>query len=411
MGVGCALAALLVRKGEEPELHILAPEFSTFEEVDRSYVAVDDIRWHEENLATGLGARLNELQIEGPVAYIGDDFLPAQMYRMLLADTPSINWVAEDDLLFGLQSHKSARELDLYREAGEISSRALSAFIESLIRGERQSDAAAAATKIIVAAGGGFQRIGCHAGPRGDHSLFDYPLYGYSREAPNPGEMVRAWLIPVFEGYWLDPGRTSVCELKPSPEQKRLIEDGARILEEMTAAIKPGQTARQLAIFGDRLLERYGYEPEAGGYGHGLATFWLGPVIPAGGSGPDQDNPHFGLDIPLHEGQIFTSEDLRAGPASGSLDLRTSSSSGRTETSRSFIRRWCSGKQRRGHQRQGITDSTSTPSRRIRGSERSRLYQAAIITTCPTTRLIARRVAPIRYGVSGPVERCRDRAT
>ena len=45
--VGCALAALLVRKGEEPELHILAPEFSTFEEVDRSYVAVDDIRWQE----------------------------------------------------------------------------------------------------------------------------------------------------------------------------------------------------------------------------------------------------------------------------------------------------------------------------------------------------------------------------
>ena len=316
-GVGCALAALLVRKGEEPELHILAPEFSTVEEVDRSYVAVDHIRGHEENLATGLGARLNELQIEGPVAYVGDDFLPAQMYRMLLADTPSINWVAEDDLLFGLQSHKSARELDLYREAGEISSRALSAFIESLIRGERQSDAAAAAAKIIVAAGGGFQRIGCHAGPRGEHSFFDYPLYGYSREAPNPGEMVRAWVIPVFEGYWLDPGRTSVCELKPSPEQKRLIEDGARILEEITAAIKPGQTPRHLGTFGDRLLERYGYEPEAGNYGHGLATFWLGPVIPAGGAVPDQDDPLFGLDIPLHEGQIFTSEVFPRKPGIG----------------------------------------------------------------------------------------------
>ena len=47
-------------------------------------------------------------------------------------------------LLYGLQHKKSPRELDLYREAGEITSRALTAFMEGLIRGDRQCDAAAA---------------------------------------------------------------------------------------------------------------------------------------------------------------------------------------------------------------------------------------------------------------------------
>ena len=39
-GVGCAFAALIVRAGEEPELHILQPDFSTVEEVESRYVAV-----------------------------------------------------------------------------------------------------------------------------------------------------------------------------------------------------------------------------------------------------------------------------------------------------------------------------------------------------------------------------------
>lgn len=309
-GVGCAFAALIACNGEEPELHILQPDYSTVEEVESRYVAVSHIGCHTDNLAAGVAARLSELKIEGRVAYDGDDFLPAQMYRTLVAESPSIEWVPEDDLVFALQGQKSPRELDLYREAGQVSSQALTAFTEALIRGERQSDAAAKAAEIIVRNGGGFQRLGCHAGPHGDQAIWDYPLYGYSRQTPNPGEVVRAWVIgPILEGYWLDPGRTSVCGLRPSAAQKRLIEDAAQLTTEIGAAVRPGRTARELGMLGDRLVREKGYEADPGCYGHGLSTFWLGPVIPAGSALPaDEKDSFFGLDVPFHEGQIYTSE-------------------------------------------------------------------------------------------------------
>jgi Xaa-Pro aminopeptidase len=280
---------------------------------------VDRIDGHVDDLATGLAERLKELRIEGRVAYVGDDFLPAQMYRTFVGGTPSIEWVAEDDLILALQSQKSPRELDLYREAGEISSQALTAFIQALIRGERQCDAAAKAGEIIIRNGGGFQRLGCHAGPRSEYAAWDYPLYGYSRERPKPGEIVRAWVIgPILEGYWLDPGRTSVCDLQPSHDQKRLIEDTVHIVEEITSAIRPGRTPRELGMIGDRLVQQMGYETEAGCYGHGLSTFWLGPVIPAGGALPkEEDDPFFGLDTPFHEGQVYTSEAFVRKPGVG----------------------------------------------------------------------------------------------
>jgi|HubBroStandDraft_1064217.scaffolds.fasta_scaffold55596_2 Xaa-Pro dipeptidase len=318
-GVGCAFAALIAHNGREPELHILQPDYSTMEEVESRYVAVDRIACHEDNLAVGVAARLRELGIQGPVAYDGDDFLPAQMYRALLAQTPGIEWVPEDDLVFALQNDKSPRELDVYREAGEISSQALTAFTQALIRGERQSDAAARAAEIIVRHGGGFQRLGCHAGPHGDDALWDYPLYGYSRAAPKTGELVRAWVIgPILEGYWLDPGRSSVCGLQPSAGQRRLLEDAAQLTTEIAAAIRPGRTPRELGALGDRLVRDRGYQADPGCYGHGLATFWLGPVIPAGSALPaDENDSFFGLDVPFHEGQIITSEVFLRDPGAG----------------------------------------------------------------------------------------------
>jgi Xaa-Pro aminopeptidase len=310
-GVGQAFAALLVRRDEEPELHILAPGYSMIEGVDRRYVAVDAIHGHDDNLATGVGERLAALGIEGPVGYVGDDFLPIEMYRALVAASPAIEWLPHDDLLYGLQHVKSPRELDLYREAGEISSRALTAFMEGLIRGDRQCDAAAAAAAILVGAGGGFQRLGCHTGPRGDFTAWDYPLYGYSRAAAEPGDVVRAWVVPVIEGYWLDPGRTSVCGLDPTPAQRRLIEDAAGVTEDVLAALRPGATPREVGLVGDASVRRRGYplEEQGGGvYGHGMSTFWAGPLIPSEGNAPEEPHPFWRLDEPFHDGQLYTAE-------------------------------------------------------------------------------------------------------
>ena len=245
---------------------------------------------------------------------MGDDFLPAEMYRPLLAGSPGIEWVPEEDLMYRLQSHASPREQELYREIGDVSSGALTAFMDGLVRGDRQCDAAAEAGKIIIAAGGGFQRLGCHTGPRGDHAAWDNPLYGYSREAAKPGEIVRAWVVgPVLEGYWIDPGRTSVCGLEPSPDQRALIEEAIATVNRITAEVRPGRTPREVGALVDATVDR----SDLGIYGHGLSTFWLGPLIPAKPFEPESRDTLFDADEPFREGQIFTSETFISEPGVG----------------------------------------------------------------------------------------------
>ncbi|MFT3864672.1 MAG: M24 family metallopeptidase [Solirubrobacterales bacterium] len=309
--VGSAFAAVLLRKGHEPELHVSEPVHT----VDRRYVVIEDIHAHEENLPAGIAARLNELGIEGKVAYLGDDMLPAQMYRIVTEGTPAIEWVIDEYLLFDSQLIKSEREIEAYREAGRISGEALTVFMEALIRGERQCDAAAAAAAVIIRNGGGFQRVSCHTGPESEYAMWDYPLYGYSKTAPKPGEMVRAWVYgPIFEGYWIDPGRSSVCGLNPSAPQRTLVENTVELIEAITAEVRPGVTPRQAGIVGDETASRLGYGEDMGGaiwdlYGHGLSTYFHGPIIPSHGAKDFVDDKGWwNVDRPFGENEVFTVE-------------------------------------------------------------------------------------------------------
>ncbi len=316
--IGASFAAMLFRRGCEPELHV-AEKLST---VDRRYLAVDEI--HDDLFAgtQALAARLEALGVEGRVAYVGDDFVPGAMLRELAEATPAIEWCAEDELLFRLLGHKSERELALYREAGEIATRALTAFVQALIRGERQCDAAAEAASILIRAGGGSHRLGCNTGPPMEHSMWDKPLYGYSTRAAEPGEMLRAWIYgPLLEGYWMDPGRTAVCGNRPDAAQRALIENSVEITRGIMAAVRPGSTPREAGIVGDELAAKYGYEDSGAGiwdlYGHGLGMFWAGPQIPAGDARHFRDNAFWNVDEPFHADQVFTVETFFREPGVG----------------------------------------------------------------------------------------------
>ena len=47
------------------------------------------------------------------------------------------------------------------------------------------------------------------------------PISGFSQDAAQPGEMVRGWVYgPIYQGYWLDPGRTAIAGGKGTPEQR-----------------------------------------------------------------------------------------------------------------------------------------------------------------------------------------------
>jgi Xaa-Pro aminopeptidase len=311
--VGRAFAALVFHADRVPELHIIEPEDS----IPAGEIAEVDVVEHSLNLPEGLGEHLVSRGIGGPVGYVGYDFLPVQIQQTLEAASAGIEWVAHDDLLFAPQKVKSARELDLYREAGAISSRALTAMMEALIAGERESDAAAKAAAIVVAAGGAFHRIGVHHGSTSEAAMWSNPFYGFNTRKPQPGDLVRAFVYgPIKEGYWIDPGRTAVCGNSPTPEQRQFVEDGAQLTEDVMTHCVAGNTAREIGRAGDALLDAVsGDDAQKGAiwpiYGHGLGYFFMPPMLLSEAGAPDKsvhDSPYLGLDDPLEPGQICTVE-------------------------------------------------------------------------------------------------------
>lgn len=282
---GGGFAAMIFSAGEVPELHIVEP----LEATDLDALATPRVYSHS-NLIDGVAGSLAKLGIEGPVLYVGDDTLPARFARRLSRRTPGIDWRAADDLLDDVMRIKSPRELDCYREAGEVSTRALTAMMKALIAGQPESEAAAKAAAECVRAGGGFHRIGIHHGPKSEHVIWSSGLYGFSTSSPEPGDIVRAWVYgPILHGYWLDPGRTAVAGNSPSSKQRKLIEGCGSVVSGLLGAIKPGVKVRDVGLIGDKLMDDAGGNqyPQTGSiwasYGHGVGTFFGPPFIPASG--------------------------------------------------------------------------------------------------------------------------------
>jgi Xaa-Pro dipeptidase len=270
--------AAAIMDGGEPELHT--------DEADTpaDLVATENVQWHWDPIA-GVAEAVRKRGITGRVAFVGSDFLPVKYYRQLEAATPGIEWVPEDLLVEKVRQIKSPRELDCYREAGEIATVGLDTLFDRLLAGHTEAESAAAAAAEVIRRGGSYHMIPISHGETIE-TFCRQPLTGYSLDAPKPGDMVRGWVYgPIWQGYWLDPGRTSVCDPKSAgQEQRDLIESCANIVEEVIAAIRPGVRVKEICEIGDRLTEEAGGEKDQAGsmwpiYGHGVGHFWQFPWI------------------------------------------------------------------------------------------------------------------------------------
>jgi Xaa-Pro dipeptidase len=303
---GYSFAAVVFRGEREPELHIAQP----LKDFDSSSVVCGELMSHP-NLMTGLAEYLGTQGIEGKVALVGDDVLPAMYDRMLRRHTPQIEWVAEEDFLYEAQAVKSPRELEAFRTAGDIATRSLTAMMEALIAGQTEAEAAARAAAIVLRAGGAFHKISINHGQKSERYLSSNDFHGFSTTAAAPGDFVRGWVYgPIFQGYWLDPGRTAICGNRPTVQQKAVLEGAASIVDNVVAAIAPGVTPRALGVIADKIAREVGFydQPQlAVPFGHGLGTFFVPHVIP---SDPQMADPSgkANLDVPLRSGMIIAVE-------------------------------------------------------------------------------------------------------
>jgi Xaa-Pro aminopeptidase len=188
-------------------------------------------------------------------------FLPCKYMDWLRDWCPRIEWCPEDGLVKSVQHVKSERELDVFREAGEISTRALNVIMEGLLAGKTEAEAASHGAAEVVRSGGVPNIIRLSHGTGEEMNNFArYPLSGadpYS--APREGDFVRAWIMgPMCHGYFLDPGRSAVCGRKPSKQQRDLLEACMSIVSGVMEKIRPGVSPHELAREGDRLTKEAG---------------------------------------------------------------------------------------------------------------------------------------------------------
>ena len=269
-------AAVILRRGAAPELfadvHDLRPELiaterarscgNTFEAVAQ---AVRD---------SGLRR----------IGLVGSDVIPMKYWALLEAQTPGTQWIVVDELVREVRLIKSERELDTFRRAGEVVSDALTTLMQALISGRSEAEAAGDASSVVLRGGGHVHMLAISHGPHLEHLASD-PLVGFSHDRPVTGDLARAWLTgPMFQGYWLGPGRTVVCGRRPTPEQTALLEANAAAVAAIVAGIRPGVTVRELVEIGDCQTQSFGGETseltrEWPLYGHGNGLFFEAPTI------------------------------------------------------------------------------------------------------------------------------------
>ncbi|MBT6204734.1 MAG: M24 family metallopeptidase, partial [Rhodospirillaceae bacterium] len=275
---GRSFNSVLLRLGEKPELHADEPGI-------RAELISTDRIISSNSPFRDIARTVKALGIEGPVGLVGSDVVPLRYWNVMREEAPDIDWQIEDDLILAVRRIKSAREQDAMRIGGETASRALNRFVEVLIMGRSEAEAAAEASHEVVKSGGTVHFLpACH----GDliNQFVANPIAAYTFEAPREGDLVRAWVYgPMFEGYYQDPGRTTVCGKKPrSAEQKEMVETGARIVEAVMEQIRPGRKVKEVAQHGRDLSRQFGAESNQMAekwphFGHGLGLFFERPYL------------------------------------------------------------------------------------------------------------------------------------
>ena len=186
-----------------------------------------------------------------------------------------------------------------------------------MIAGKSEAEAASAAVAALFARGGYFQRIAIAHGET-TNFLESTPMHGFSTKTPKPGDLFHADILgPPREGYWLDPARAAVVGGKPSPEQRRLIEDCNRIMTAgIEANVKAGVRIKAVAEATLALRDEIGgdfseFDANWPQFGHSNGCMWEAPYISLVATGDDEvfeENMVFGGETFLTRDGLGTAE-------------------------------------------------------------------------------------------------------
>jgi Xaa-Pro aminopeptidase len=191
----------------------------------------------------------------------------------LRRELPDVTWVDGTAALFRPRSIKSDLEIALMRRACEITAIGLRAAEDACLPGRTERSVANAAHTAMFAAGA--EELGF------DTAVSSGPRAGLKHAPPTErqlqeGELVFLDMGAVIGGYHADMSRC-VGVWPISEHIRRMLDAGQAIFEDALAAIRPGNTVRDIYRAAEAAAEREGfaddYMPNGLGHGLGLSLF------------------------------------------------------------------------------------------------------------------------------------------
>ncbi len=245
-------------------------------------VPVEDVR-SSSNLMAATIALVRERGLDhAKIGLIGDDIMPAPMYRELRDELPDVEIEPEPILLSRMRMIKSPAEQEAMRAAALAADAALQAAIATIQRGRAtERSTCAAGIHAAMSAGADFVRyMRVHSGPWS--ALGSRWPQATDREIQR-GDLVILDAIGAVEGYQFDVNR-SLPAGPTDADRLQLLETVYRALEAAIDACRAGNRIADVVDAAKAVIDRSPFANAFGGMmGHGIGLETVEePLLTAG---------------------------------------------------------------------------------------------------------------------------------
>jgi Xaa-Pro aminopeptidase len=246
-------------------------------------VPVEDVRASSNLMAATIGV-IRERGLESAkIGLIGDDILPAPMYRELRDELPNVQIEPEPSLLSRMRMIKSPAEQEAMRLAARAADAALQASIATIQRGRAtERNTCAAGIYAAMSAGADFVRyMRVHSGPWS--ALGSRWPQATEREIQR-GDLVILDAIGAVHGYQFDVNR-SLPAGPTDADRLQLLETVYRALEASIDACRAGNRICDVVDAAKAVIDRSPFANAFGGMmGHGIGLETVEEPLLTGGN-------------------------------------------------------------------------------------------------------------------------------
>ncbi len=243
----------------------------------KDVVAADDVRVAPDMIVS-LVDWLKERKLEaGRLGVMGEDLLPATIYRHVVAELPQLQVEPADPLVNQQRMIKSEAEIQLIAEAAKIAGAGHAAAIPAVKAGARENEICAEGTAAALKAGADFVR---YFRVSSDPQLATTMRWPQATDRQiQEGELVMMDIIGACRGYQFDVFRCTCAGA--ADDQKMSMMDA--VLEATNKAVEAtcvGIPAEDLVQVARDVFEKVGYAEYSRAFmGHGIGLETVEPPL------------------------------------------------------------------------------------------------------------------------------------